>query len=167
MSEHLTFREVAHGSSAYGETADLRNCVLRKPIGLAFSAEDVEAEKRYHHLAGYCGDKLVACLMLDPHEDGNIRMRQLAVVSELQRQGIGTALVQYSELWARNAGYQRMILHARDTAVAFYERLGYSSVGEQFEEVTIPHWTMEKSLSVIIPDQAPAELYVKAEAMGK
>jgi ribosomal protein S18 acetylase RimI-like enzyme len=151
MSEHLIFREVAHGSPEYLTTANLRNCVLRKPIGLMFSAKDVEAEKRYHHLACYGGDKLVACLMLDPHEDGNIRMRQLAVIPELQRQGIGTALVQYSELWARNAGYQRMVLHARDTAVAFYERLGYSRVGEQFEEVTIPHWTMEKSLAVTIP----------------
>ena len=117
-------REVAHGSPEYWKTAELRNCVLRKPIGLQFSAEDVEAEKRYHHLACYCGDKLVACLMLDPLEDGNIRMRQLAVIPELQRQGIGKALVEFSETWARNARYQRMILHARETAVAFYKRLG-------------------------------------------
>ena len=39
-----------------------------------------------------------------------------------------------------------MILHARETAVVFYEKLGYSSLGDQFEEVTIPHWAMEKRL---------------------
>jgi GNAT superfamily N-acetyltransferase len=150
MNQHLTFREAAHGSPEYRETAELRNCVLRKPIGLKFSAEDMEAEKRYRHLACYCGDRLAACLMLDPLENGDIRMRQLAVVPELQRQGIGTALVKYSETWAGNAGYRRMILHARETAMVFYERLGYSRVGDQFEEVTIPHWAMEKRLTVIV-----------------
>jgi GNAT superfamily N-acetyltransferase len=147
MSQHLTFCEVAHGSPEYWETAELRNCVLRKPIGLKFSAEDVETEKRYRHLACHCGDRLVACLMLDPLENGDIRMRQVAVVPELQRQGIGKALVKYSETWACNAGYRRMTLHARDTAVAFYERLAYSKVGDEFEEVTIPHWAMEKRLT--------------------
>jgi GNAT superfamily N-acetyltransferase len=73
-------------------------------------------------------------------------MRQLAVVPELQKRGIGTALVEYSEDLARKAGYRRMILHARETAVAFYEKLGYSRLGDRFEEVTIPHWAMEKHL---------------------
>ncbi len=130
MSQHLTFREVAQGSPEYWETAELRNAVLRKPIGLRFSAEDVQNEQRYRHLACYCGDKLAACLMLDPLENGDIRMRQLAVAPELQRQGIGRALVEFSETWARNAGYQRMILHARETALAFYEKQDYARVGD-------------------------------------
>jgi ribosomal protein S18 acetylase RimI-like enzyme len=146
-SRRLAFREVAHGSPEYWETAELRNCLLRKPIGLRFSAEDAEAEKRYRHLACYCGDRLVACLMLDPLENGDIRMRQVAVVPELQRRGIGKALAEYSEAWARNAGYRRMVLHARETAVAFYESLGYARVGDRFEEVTIDHWAMEKCLA--------------------
>jgi predicted GNAT family N-acyltransferase len=147
VTPQLTIREVAHGSPEYWETAELRNCVLRKPIGLQFSAEDVEAEKRYRHLACYCGDKLVACLMLDPLEDGDIRMRQVAVAADLQQQGIGTFLVKYSESWARNAGFQRMTLHARETAVPFYERLGYSTLGDPFHEVTITHWAMAKRLT--------------------
>jgi predicted GNAT family N-acyltransferase len=39
-----------------------------------------------------------------------------------------------------------MILHARATAVPFYLRLGYTVVGEPFEEVGIPHRGMEKAL---------------------
>ena len=107
MDQHLTIREVAHGSPEYWETAELRNVVLRKPIGLEFSAADVEAEKRYRHLACYCGNDLAACLMLDPLDGGGIRMRQLAVAPQLQRQGIGKALVEYSATWAREAGYRR------------------------------------------------------------
>ena len=57
-------------------------------------------------------------------------MRQVAVVGDLQGQGIGTALVKRSEAMARELGFRRMILHARETAVAFYEKLGYTKVGE-------------------------------------
>ena len=39
-----------------------------------------------------------------------------------------------------------MTMHARETAVPFYERLGYATVGARFEEVTIPHFKMEKRL---------------------
>jgi predicted GNAT family N-acyltransferase len=37
-------------------------------------------------------------------------------------------------------------MHARQTAVGFYQKLGYSITGEPFEEVTIPHYIMEKAL---------------------
>jgi GNAT superfamily N-acetyltransferase len=151
----LTIREVAHGSPEYWETAELRNSILRKPIGLQFSAEDVEAEKRYHHLACYCGDRLAACLMLDPLADGDIRMRQVAVAADLQRQGVGTFLVEYSETWARDAGFQRMTLHARETAVSFYERLSYSKLGDPFREVTITHWAMAKPLMALFLGTIP------------
>jgi GNAT superfamily N-acetyltransferase len=147
MSQHSVLREVAHDSPEYWATVDLRSSILRKPIGLQYLPGELEEEKNASHIVCYRGDRLVGCLMLSPREGGDVQMRQVAVVPELQRQGIGTALVQYSELWARNAGYQRMILHARETAVAFYERQGYSRVGGRFEEVTIPHWTMEKSLN--------------------
>jgi predicted GNAT family N-acyltransferase len=41
---------------------------------------------------------------------------------------------------------RRMVLHARETAVSFYQNLGYSRFGDQFTEVTIPHWAKEKRL---------------------
>ena len=73
-------------------------------------------------------------------------MRQVAVVNDLQGHGIGKALVEQSEALAHSLGFCRMILHAREMAVRFYEKLGYAKVGDRFEEVTIPHWAMEKPL---------------------
>ncbi len=146
VSEHRTICEVAHGSPEYWATVDLRDSILRRPLGLQFSAEELEAEKDSHHVACHHGNRLVGCLVLRPFEGGDIRMRQVVVLPELQRQGIGKALINYSEALARKNGYRRMILHARDTAVGLYEKLGYSRFGEQFEEVTIPHWAMAKWL---------------------
>jgi predicted GNAT family N-acyltransferase len=39
-----------------------------------------------------------------------------------------------------------MTLHARQTAVAFYERLRYAVDGEPFMEIGLPHRTMTKEL---------------------
>ncbi len=73
-------------------------------------------------------------------------MRQVAVVTDLRGRGIGKALVEHAEALAQSLGYRRTILHARETAVPFYEKLGYAKVGEGFVEVTIPHWAMGKPL---------------------
>ena len=147
VSEHRTICEIAHGSPEYWATVDLRDSILRRPLGLQFSAEELDAEKDSHHIACYLGDRLVGCLVLRPLLDGDVQMRQVAVVPDLQGQGIGRAMVEYSEALARTIGFTRMILHARETAVAFYETLGYAKVGERFVEVTLPHWAMEKCLA--------------------
>jgi len=147
VDEEQSICEVAHGSPEYWAAVDLRDAILRKPLGLRFSAEELEAERTSHHVACYRGDRLIGCLVLCPLESGDVRMKQVAVVPEMQGRGIGTALVNHAEAFARTVGYRRMVLHARETAVTFYERLGYSIVGDRFEEVTILHWKMEKRLT--------------------
>ena len=70
----------------------------------------------------------------------------MAVVSGLQGKGIGKVLLQFAENIARDRGYKKIIMHARKTAVGFYEKLGYKITSNEFEEVTIPHYVMEKTL---------------------
>jgi ribosomal protein S18 acetylase RimI-like enzyme len=147
VDEQRLIREVEHGSLAYWATVELRDSVLRRPLGLQFSIEELKAEKDSRHLACYRSDRLVGCLVLRPSAGGDVRMRQVAVVPELQGQGIGKAMVEFSEALARTIGFTRMILHARETAVDFYEKLGYAKVGERFVEVTILHWAMAKCLA--------------------
>jgi len=52
----------------------------------------------------------------------------------------------YAENIARDAGYKKIIMHARKTAIGFYEKLGYTVTGNEFTEVSIPHYVMEKKL---------------------
>ncbi len=73
----------------------------------------------------------------------------MAVHAELQGRGIGTALVEYAEALARELGHRRMVLHARETALPFYEKLGYARIGEMVVKVTIPHWEMAKELTEV------------------
>jgi|ERR1043166_1144264 MOSC domain-containing protein YiiM/predicted GNAT family N-acyltransferase len=144
-----TIREVEFGSPEHAATIELRTKVLRAPLGLEFPPGELEGEKHYHHLACYRGSKLAGCLVLQPLVDGDIQMKQVAVAPDLQRQGIGRAMVEFSEKLAGKLGYRRMTMHARETAVEFYEKYGYAKVGKRFVEVTVPHWVMVKSLNGI------------------
>lgn len=84
--------------------------------------------------------------MLTPLSGGTVRLRQMAVPNSMQGKGVGRALMIFAENIARDLGYKKLCMHARKTAIGFYQKLGYSISGEEFLEVTIPHYIMEKSL---------------------
>ena len=149
MPDSPPFRcaQIRHGTDEYLQTVRLRDALLRRPLGLGFTPSELSAEKDSFHLACRRENILAACVVLQPLPQGRIRMRQLAVRAELQGGGIGTALVVFSEQFALQQDFHEMILHARETAVGFYERLGYESDGVRFIEVTLPHFRMHKLLT--------------------
>jgi predicted GNAT family N-acyltransferase len=120
--------------------------VLRAPLGLDFTPEQLAAEADDIHLAGFEGETPLACMILSPVSAQEFKMRQVAVAPERQGEGLGSRLVEYCETVARAAGCAQITLHARETAVPFYLRAGYEIVGEPFEEVTVPHRKMSKWL---------------------
>ena len=137
---------VAFGSREYEATVALRREVLRRPLGLDFAPEQLAAEAGDVHFALFEGEDAVACLILVPQADG-VKMRQVAVRGDRQGRGLGRRLVGLSEAWARERGLRTMVLHARESAVPFYEALGYGAEGEPFEEVGLPHRAMRKALA--------------------
>ncbi len=125
---------------------ELRNNILRKPLGLGFTDEELAAEKDDILLGCYDDDKLEACCMLTKTGPKTVRLRQMAVGSGLQGKGIGRVLMSFAENIARDHGFKRLTMHARKSAVGFYEKNGYKVCSDEFLEVTIPHYVMEKEL---------------------
>ncbi len=80
---------------------------------------------------------------MDP---STIKLRQMAVENSQQGKGIGATMMNFAENVARDRGYKVMAMHARKTATGFYEKLGYRVEGDEFQEVTIPHYLMKKKL---------------------
>ena len=54
--------------------------------------------------------------------------------------------MQFAENIARDRGFRSIMMHARKTAIGFYEKLGYEVSGTDFIEVTLPHVIMEKTV---------------------
>lgn len=145
-SESIIISKVEFGSNAYKEMLEIRDTVLRKPLGLRFNPDILDTEDRHHHFAMYREKKMIGTLILNEPEDNKIKMRQVAILPEYQGKGYGKEIVIAGEKKARELGMSLVYCHARDTAVPFYENLNYKSVGDQFIEIGIPHFRMEKQL---------------------
>lgn len=142
----MALKIIDHGSKEYSQMLQLRKDILRKPLGLDFDPEELEKEKNEILIGAFEEEKMLGCCMLIKYDTKTIRLRQMAVLNNLQGKGIGRALMQFAENIARDLGFRRITMHARKSAIGFYEKLGYSVTGEEFIEVTIPHFNMEKSL---------------------
>ena len=124
----------------------LRDDVLLKPVGFSFSAAERAAEANDFLIGGFLDDEIIACCILSPRSNTRIQLRQMAVAKHLQGKNIGTLLLKFAEQLAHEKGFSTLFMHARETASGFYKTLNYSVVGDEFTEVGIPHFVMEKSL---------------------
>ncbi|KAH9099100.1 hypothetical protein LEN26_016330 [Aphanomyces euteiches] len=141
----LEVRDIKFGSPEYEAAVQLREEVLRKPLAMRYNREDLAKEHSDIHIGVFFEDLIVASVMLRP-EQPIAWMKQVAVNPTLQRKGLGRILMQGFEARARAENFTEIHLHARETAVPFYEKLGYTIVSEQYEEVGLPHRSMFKSL---------------------
>lgn len=128
----------------YQKTLELRDEILRIPINLKLSDDDTKEDHKRVHMAAFLEDEMVGCLMLSEDSPNVFRIRQVAVKPTLQRLGIGSALMAFSEDYAKENGANQIILHARRVAEDFYEKLGYKQTGDEFVERNIPHIKMYK-----------------------
>ena len=135
----MALKIIDHGTKEYQQMVTLRLQMLRKPLGLTFGKEELDKEKDDILMGAFEDDRILGCCLLTRVDDNTVRLRQMAVPNSLQGKGIGRALMIFSENIARDRRYKIVIMHARSTAVGFYEKLGYNTTGKEFIEVTIPH----------------------------
>jgi predicted GNAT family N-acyltransferase len=143
----MALKIIEHNSPEYDKMVALRYEILRKPLGLEFTKDELAKECNDILIGAFDDDRLLACCMLTAVSADTCRLRQMAVHNSLQGKGIGATMMNFAENVARDRGFKTLTMHARKTAVGFYEKLGYRIHGEEFEEVTIPHFEMRKKLA--------------------
>lgn len=139
-------RLVGHASKQYAKTILLRQAVLRSPLGLRFTEEELEQEKDSFHFAIYKDEEVVACVVLQPLGAEKAKLRQMAVAEKWRGHGLGKEMIKFVEDFARAQGVLKIELNAREEAVGFYEKQGYVRLGEKHVEVGLPHWKMSKKM---------------------
>ncbi len=142
----MAIKQIDHGSREYQQMVQLRLEVLRKPLGLNFLETELNKEINDILIAAFDEDKILGCCILTAENGRCIRLRQMAVQKNLQGTGIGVAIMSFAENLSRDKGYKILMMHARQTALGFYEKLGYEKKGMPFTEVNIAHLIMEKKL---------------------
>ncbi len=145
----MPLKQIDYATPLYEEMVKLRDEVLRKPLGLQFSEADLIQDKKDILIA--CvedDDQVLGCCILTVASPHTLRLRQMAVSKKNQGKGIGESIMHFAETLARDKGYNKIKMHARDAAIGFYEKLNYRVTGKPFTEVGLPHHMMEKSLGV-------------------
>ena len=145
-NDKVQIAEIKYLSEEYHQEQELRDRVLRKPLGMSLYDENMDAEQHDVHIGAFMHGTLAGVLILTRINATEIKMRQVAVDEASRELHIGTEMVLFAELYAKKSGYSTMMLNARKTAVGFYEKLGYETIGEEFLEINIPHFKMRKCL---------------------
>ena len=142
----MGLKQIDHGSKEYQQMVTLRFEIMRKPLGLSFSTEELAKEKNDILIGAFDEDEMTGCCILTDISSGSVKLRQMAVLKNMQGKGIGEMIIQFAENIARDKGYRTLTMHARDTAIRFYEKYGYKVEGDGFIEINIPHHIMKKNL---------------------
>lgn len=142
----MALKQIYHGSKEYDQMVKLRYEIMRKPLGLSFTDEELKKEKDDILIAAFDEDEIIGCCIITKIDSQCSRLRQMAVQKNKQGMGIGESMMGFAENIARDKGYKFLTMHARDTAIGFYEKNGYKVKGGEFVELNIKHHIMEKKL---------------------
>jgi GNAT superfamily N-acetyltransferase len=124
---------------------NLRYEVLRAPWNQPRGSERNEGDASAEQFAFFENEQIIGVGRLDFTENLGSQIRFMAVDDRYQGKGIGRLLMEHMEEIVRNKGCKETILHAREIALPFYEKLGYRSIEKShllFGE--IQHYLMNK-----------------------
>jgi thioesterase domain-containing protein len=128
----------------------LRWQILRKPWGKQQGSEQDEFEQQaIHKMVINDQGEVLAVGRLEKMDKYQGKIRFMAVSEAAQGQGLGQEIIKALEQQASQLGMKEMSLNARESAVGFYQKLGYKNV--KFSHILfdeIKHYTMVKKLSV-------------------
>ena len=89
----------------------------------------------------------VATCRLYPEDDSHMMLGRIVVLPEYRRQGIGTLVVRVAEAWAKELGFETVVVESRDNKIPFYEQMGYSpDFDQKIEGETFTCYRMEKRI---------------------
>lgn len=133
-------------SKVYTDALHIRHAVFIIEQGVSLEEEIDDLENQTEHLVVYENGQPVAAARMLAIDPQTYKAQRVSVLKDARGQGYGAELMQQMELRAKELGGQKITLGAQNTAIPFYEKLGYEVEGDEFLDAGIPHHTMSKSL---------------------
>ena len=98
------------------------------------------------HVLAWIDGTAVGTARLRAVDDRTGKVERVAVRRDHRGSGIGREIMAEIEAIAAEGDLDRLELHSQTRVEAFYERLGYETTSDVFDEAGIPHVEMEKEL---------------------
>jgi len=81
------------------------------------------------------------------NSENQFQIRGMAILKDFQRKGFGDELIKHAEVYIKSQFGKLIWFNARESAVPFYEKLGYIKIGEPFFIADIGiHYNMKKEI---------------------
>lgn len=135
------------------DTYDIRHQILRPEGQIEECKFDGDDKEVTFHLGAYIDESLcsVASFYLDSHpaieDEYQFRLRGMATLKEFQAQGLSRALLRTAFPLIKKNHVNTLWCNARVSAIGFYEKVGFESIGEEFDIPGIgPHVLMKKNI---------------------
>jgi len=119
--------------------------IAEQGVSEAVEMDGEDANATHVVLSG--DDGAVATARLRFPGETTVKIERVAVLPAYRGDGLGRQVMAVAEGHARNQGATTARLHAQLRVLEFYERLGYDSDGDTFDEAGIPHVEMSKPLT--------------------
>ncbi|MDO6674971.1 GNAT family N-acetyltransferase [Tenacibaculum sp. 1_MG-2023] len=119
------------------ETYDIRLAVLRNNIDLPYKFKEDKLESTFH-LGAFYNNKLVGIASfiqnrIDVIKGEQYQLRGMATLPEVRGMGAGRMLIEEAKSVLKGKDITILWCNARKEAVGFYESLGFTIIGEEFE----------------------------------
>ena len=140
--------KLAESKEDYAKCVYVRTLVFTVGQQCPVNIEIDEHEDTAHHYVLLNDDEPIAAARWRSYGEGIAKVERIAVLDNHQGKGYGRQIVQYitDELHA-NAAINKVVMHAQDHALPFYEKIGYQIEGEGFIEANIPHHKIVKEVA--------------------
>ena len=127
-------------STDFGSTMIEENVVAA--AGVRFRLSEAEI-RRLVTDAGFP----IATARLYALDGASVMIGRVVVLPEYRHMGIGTMVVRACEAWAKELGFEKVVVESRENKIPFYEQLGYlADLSQKIVGDTFTCYRMEKSL---------------------
>jgi N-acetylglutamate synthase-like GNAT family acetyltransferase len=109
---------------------DLRWRVLRAPLNQPRGSERDAEEQNAMHFIALIHDRIIGTARFHTLNENAGQIRYLAVEEEFRQQNVGSSLLEAIHLTAINQSIKFLVLNARESAVPFFRKNGYTIIDE-------------------------------------
>lgn len=60
-------------------------------------------------------------------DDKTGKIERVSTLKQFRKKGAGRVAIEAAELWLKENGVEKIVINSRDTAIGFYEKLGYQT----------------------------------------
>ncbi|MGI9355912.1 MAG: GNAT family N-acetyltransferase [Rhizobiaceae bacterium] len=114
-------------------------------VPMSMELDDHDEADALHFLGTHDGVPVATARIL--FSDGIAKIQRVAVSETHRGKGCGRSIMQaIIDYVARHRVAGKLVLDAQTRALDFYERLGFSAEGDEFDDAGIPHKRMSRSV---------------------